>query len=124
MWEGIHPVRPWNENVPTFDGRKAFKVSLYHSLPLHQSELPTNSAVMVIFTISSYTTTSIMHHEGYENVNLNISLNIQAVVLLANPDSTMDDIVPEPAEPLGMLPDSDDDSSHTADSTSEEEEAI
>jgi len=43
------------------------------------------------------------------------------VVLLANPDSTMDGIITESVEPLGMLADSDYDSSQTADSTSEEE---
>ena len=64
-----------------------------------------------------------MHHDGFENVNLNISLNLQAVVLLADTDSTMDGIITEAAEPLGMLTDPGEESSQTAD-TSEEEEAI
>jgi hypothetical protein len=62
-----------------------------------------------------------MHYDGCENVNLNISLNLQAVVLLADPDSTMDGVITEAAEPLGMLPDPDEESSQTADSSEEEE---
>jgi len=83
-----------------------------------------NSAVMVIFTISSYSNTNIMHHEGYEGVDLNISLNIQAVILLADPDPTTDGVITEAAEPFGLEPDPEEGSSQTATSTSEDEESV
>jgi hypothetical protein len=79
---------------------------------------------MVIFTVSSYSNTAIMHFDDYENVNLNISFNIQGAILLADPDPTTDGIIAEAAEPVGILPDPEEDSSQTAASTSEEEETV
>jgi len=65
-----------------------------------------------------------MHHHDCEDINLNISLNIQGMILLANPDPTTDGITAEAAELIGILPDPEDDSSQMAAGTSEEDEAI
>ena len=82
-------------SVPTFDGHKSFKLSMFQSLPTIADELKTNSAVMVVFTLSSYTNTILMHHQDCDNINLNLSLNIQSVILLANADPTTDDLIAE-----------------------------
>ena len=73
-------------------------------LPAIEDELETNSAVMVIFTLSSYTNTVtiLMHHQDCDNLNLNLSLNIQSVILLANADPTTDDLVTEEVEPFSL----------------------
>jgi hypothetical protein len=109
--------------VPTFDGRDSFKLSAFQSLPTIEEELETNSAVMVIFTLSSCTNSILMHHQDCDNLNLNLSLNIQSVVLLANADHTTDDLVAEEVEPLGLevQPGSGNTSSVTA---SEEEDTV
>ena len=78
---------------------------------------------MVIFTLSSYTNSILMHHQDCDNLNLNLSLNIQSVILLADADHTTDDLVTEEVQPFGLEvePGSDNTSSVTA---SEEEDAV
>ena len=65
-------------------------------------ELDTNSAVMVIFTLSSYTNTTLMHFQDCNNLNLNLSLNIQSVILLADTDHSTDDLLAEEVELFGL----------------------
>jgi hypothetical protein len=67
--------------VPAYDGRKPFKLSTYGSLRNFHDELNANSAVMVIFTISSY-----KDSRGREPDDLVLSFNIQDVILLADYD--------------------------------------
>ena len=79
-----------------------FFQTLCFSLPAIENELETNSAVMVIFTLSSYTNSILMHHQDCDNLNLNLSLNIQSVILLADADHTTDDLVAEEVQPFGL----------------------
>jgi hypothetical protein len=78
--------------VPTFDGRKPFKLSLFKTLPALNSELTIASAVLVAFSLGAYSL-----GDGAALVagaNLGVSLNIQAVVLLADPNP----LVPDPSD--------------------------
>jgi hypothetical protein len=64
-----------------------------------------------------------MHHQDCDNLNLNLSLNIQSVILLANADHTTDDLVTEEVEPFGLEVQSG--SGNTSSVTaSEEEDAV
>ena len=75
---------------------------MFQSLPTIKDELKTNSTVMVVFTLSLYTNTILMHHQDCNNINSNLSLNIQSVILLANADPTTDDLVAEEVEPFSL----------------------
>ena len=69
--------------VPTFDGRNPFKLHLYTSQPPIHRELERGSAVLVIFTLGAYELSD-GAAKNY-NVNLGVSNNVQAVILLADP---------------------------------------
>ena len=79
-------------SVPTFDGRKPFKLPLFKTLPALNSELTIASVVLVAFSLGAYSL-----GDGAALVagaNLGVSLNIQAVVLLADPNP----LVPDPSD--------------------------
>jgi len=56
---------------------------------------------MVIFTLSSYNSI-LMPYQDCNNLNLNLLLNMQSIILLANTDHTTDDVITEEVEPLGL----------------------
>ncbi|GBE87692.1 hypothetical protein SCP_1103690 [Sparassis crispa] len=82
---GPPPVLPADRDVPTFDGCKPFKFSMrsISMLPKIHDDLSTESAVLLLFTLGK----DIKSHPELddENADTTISLNIQSIVLLANP---------------------------------------
>jgi len=69
--------------VPTFDGRTPFRLPNYKDLPKIHTEIPPGSAVIVVFTLGAYNLSdgAAMSY----GVTVGVSLNIQSVVLLAEP---------------------------------------
>jgi hypothetical protein len=69
--------------VPTFDGRTPFRLPEYKDLPKIHTEITPGSAVIVMFTLGAYNLSdgAAMSY----GVTVGISLNIQSVVLLAEP---------------------------------------
>ena len=81
-----------------YDGRKPFKLSTYGSLR-NFHELDTNSAVMVIFTISSY-----RDSRSSELDDLVMSFNIQDVILLADYDGATEPDAVTFSDAIGVEP--------------------
>ncbi|GBE85645.1 hypothetical protein SCP_0801650 [Sparassis crispa] len=115
---GPPPVLPADRDVPTFDGCKPFKFSMHSisMLPKIHDDLSTESAVLLLFTLGKY----IKSHPELddENADTTISLNIQSIVLLANPGlmprGFLED---EPMPLLGVFrPNSEPDQHHSDDS--------
>lgn len=69
--------------VPTFDGRAPFRLPEYKDLPKIHTEITAGSAVIVMFTLGGYDLSdgAAMSY----GVTDGVSLNIQSVVLLAEP---------------------------------------
>jgi hypothetical protein len=69
--------------VPTFDGRTPFRLPEYKDLPQIHTEITLGSAVIVMFTLGAYNLSdgAAMSY----GVTVGISLNIQSIVLLAEP---------------------------------------
>ena len=69
--------------VPTFDGRAPFRLPEYKDLPKIHTEITPGSAVIVMFTLGAYDLSdgAAMSY----GVTAGVSLNIQSVILLAEP---------------------------------------
>ncbi|KIM71746.1 hypothetical protein PILCRDRAFT_8709 [Piloderma croceum F 1598] len=74
---------PYNCNVPTFDGRAPFRLPEYKDLQKLHTEITPGSAVIVLFTLGAYD----LSDGGAMSygVTCGVSLNIQSVVLIADP---------------------------------------
>ncbi|GBE87027.1 hypothetical protein SCP_1002730 [Sparassis crispa] len=116
------PVLPADRDVPTFDGCKPFKFSMrsISMLPKIHDDLSTESAVLLLFTLGKY----IKSHPELddENADTTISLNIQSIVLLANPGSMPRGFLEdEPMPLLGVFrPNSEPDQHHSDDSDNDD----
>jgi hypothetical protein len=74
----------------------------FHKLDSIATEIQIGSAVLVIFTVSSYASDRLP-----PKMKSAVSLNIQSVVVLANPATSAPDN-DEPCVPLGVMPAVDD----------------
>lgn len=89
------------KSVPTYDGRRGFDLMAFQKLPkITFDELTENTGVIVICTISSYTSDNLVTVKE-PNLNRVVSFNIQSVILVANPDPSVNDDIPA-CEPLGV----------------------
>ncbi|OBZ68428.1 hypothetical protein A0H81_11667 [Grifola frondosa] len=71
------PVLSAKSEVPIYDGTTPFNLATFQELPRISMQLDNGSAVTVLFMINTYTAKVDMH--------TSVSLNIQYVILLANP---------------------------------------
>ncbi|KAF9033418.1 hypothetical protein BDZ89DRAFT_1130941 [Hymenopellis radicata] len=77
-------TRPWDEDVPIFDGRTNFKYKQYHKLPVIDTELEEGDVVFVIFTVNLWGEAS----------DKKPSLNVQVVIKLRDAAKRKDSRVP------------------------------
>ncbi|KAF9001054.1 hypothetical protein BDZ89DRAFT_1147061 [Hymenopellis radicata] len=70
--EGKREFRPYDEQVPVFDGTNPFKLVEYHLLPERDMELERGDFALVAYTISGWTSRSVHR----------VTCNIQFAVLL------------------------------------------
>lgn len=70
--------------VPTFDGCEGFDLNRLQKLSRIEDELLEDSAVLVAFTVGSYTNAASISYNG-ANVVTALSLNAQLIVLIAPP---------------------------------------
>ncbi|KAF8064379.1 hypothetical protein FPV67DRAFT_1699290 [Lyophyllum atratum] len=73
------PVKAWDETIVPYDGRKPFDLLKYRQLPLINGEVDESTAVLAMFTLSSWV------NANEETV---LSFNIQDVILLRDADDT------------------------------------
>ncbi|KAH7909522.1 hypothetical protein BJ138DRAFT_1114912 [Hygrophoropsis aurantiaca] len=81
----------WYESIPTYDGRKAFALTQFNKLPKIDHEIEVGSAVLVIFSASTYDARG---NSQPKHVNKTVSVNAVSIVLLADPITTENDAGP------------------------------
>lgn len=93
--------------VPTYDGREGFNLLTYRSLkPILNDELMVNTGVIVVFTVSHYKAK--VPVDGVKGLDFVLSLNVQEVILVADPDNSIDNEDEVPAcKELGLEPEAD-----------------
>ena len=92
--------------VPIYNGTKPFTLSQYKSLQTIADEITLNSAVLTIFTLTTYPYHQLSNALQNEAINTSLTFNIQSVIWLAYPskEATVNpSILPSP--PIGVTND-------------------
>ncbi|EDR08594.1 uncharacterized protein LACBIDRAFT_296918 [Laccaria bicolor S238N-H82] len=91
---------PWDAKVPVYNGTKPFLLSQYKNQQQIVDELTPNSAVIAIFTLTTFPYHRLSSSLSSAAINTSLTFNIQSIIWLAYPskDATVDpSLAPSPA---------------------------
>ncbi|KIK02279.1 hypothetical protein K443DRAFT_131874 [Laccaria amethystina LaAM-08-1] len=97
---------PWDATVPIYNGTQPFHLSQYKDLQQIVDEITPNSAVITIFTLSTYPYRRLSSALQNQAVNTSLTFNIQSVIWVAFPSKdAMVNPSLSPSPPIGVTDD-------------------